>query len=103
MSLAYSGVTMLRITRQVGGSRGGIHLRLDGQVSGPWVEELRRACDEVLSQSRGDALVLDLANVSFVDAEGLALFRALAARESRLANCSPFVREQLKETANACR
>ena len=77
-------------------------LRLEGQVRGPWVEELRRACDQVLGNNghRGNRLVLDLAEVSFIDADGVALFRELAARRVTLTTGSPFVTEQLKETVN---
>ena len=74
-------------------------LKLEGQVRGQWVEELRRACSEALSQSRG-GLTLDLADVSFIDAEGLALFRDLASRDVAFHNCSLFAAEQLKAVAN---
>jgi ABC-type transporter Mla MlaB component len=68
-------------------------LRLAGSVSGPWVSELRRLCEPALS---GEArLTLDLADVWFVDAEGVALFRELRGHQVTLQNCSPFVAEQL--------
>jgi anti-anti-sigma regulatory factor len=91
---------MLRITdgRTADEPNSGM-LRLEGQVTGPWVEELRRVCNELISK-RGDAtqrLVLDLSNVSFVDANGIALFRELTAHLVSLTNCSAFVTEQLKE------
>jgi anti-anti-sigma regulatory factor len=77
-------------------------LRLEGQVSGPWVEELRRACDQLLDDNahHGNWLVLDLANVSFIDTDGVMLFRELTARRVLVTNCSPFVAEQLKVVAN---
>jgi anti-anti-sigma regulatory factor len=76
-----------------------VFLRLEGQVRGPWVEELRRACDQILGKNGhvGNRLVLDLAEVSFIDADGLTLFRQLTARRVLVTNCSPFVAEQLKE------
>jgi anti-anti-sigma regulatory factor len=40
--------------------------------------------------------VLDLAEVSFIDADGLALFRDLSTRHVALSNCSLFAAELLK-------
>jgi len=79
-----------------------IFLRLEGQVRGPWVEELRRACGRFLGQNghNGTRLVLDLAGVSFIDGDGLALFRELTSHRVVVTNCSPFVAEQLKEVAD---
>jgi len=80
-------------------------LRLEGQVRGPWVEELRRACEHVLGENGhcGNRLVLDLAGVSFIDADGVALIRELTSRLVRVTSCSPFVAEQLKEVADVDR
>ena len=69
-------------------------LRVEGRVIGPWVEELRRSCEPVLAT--GARLTLDLGDVSFVDADGVALIRSLRQRQVALSNCSPFVAEQLK-------
>jgi hypothetical protein len=94
---------MLKITSMTG--QQSASLRLEGKVSGPWVEELRRACDEILGSNahHGNGLVLDLADVSFIGADGLALFRELTARRVVVTNCSPFVAEQLKEVADVDR
>lgn len=95
---------MLRITggTSANGTTRGEALRLEGQVAGPWVEELRRVCNELTGMSGAAArpLVLDLTNVSFVDANGVALFRELTTRLVSLTNCSVFVAEQLKEVTN---
>ena len=72
-----------------------VALRLEGQLVGPWIEELRNSCERVLIQ--GKQLTLDLAGLSFVDREGIALLRALAERRVAFANCSRFVAELLKE------
>jgi anti-anti-sigma regulatory factor len=69
-------------------------LKLEGRVIGPWVEEVRRSCDEVLAA--GASLTLDCSEVSFVDREGVELFRRLRSRQVELSNCSRFVAEQLK-------
>ena len=85
---------MLRIAHNETGQTGVEVLRLEGKVVGCWVEELRRSCDDMLRA--GQRLVLDLADVSFIDIAGLALFEELAARQVTLRNCSPFAAEQLK-------
>jgi hypothetical protein len=69
-------------------------LQLEGHVSGPWVEELRGVSERLLAQ--GQQLTLDLAGVSFLDQDGIALVRGLAARHVALLNRSPFVAEQLR-------
>jgi anti-anti-sigma regulatory factor len=74
---------------------GKVTLRLEGQVSGPWVEELRRSCERILAT--GGGLILDLAEVSFVDRDGVALCGRLQSRHVTFLHCSPFVTEQLKQ------
>ena len=69
-------------------------LRLEGRVAGPWVTEVQKACEKLLSEGR--ALKLDLAEVSFVDQTGLSLLSSFRSRGISLAECSPFVAEQLK-------
>lgn len=75
-------------------SAGTATLRLEGRVMGPWVEEVRRSCRDALG--RGIAVTLDLSAVSFVDADGIVLFRELASREVALANTTPFIAAQLR-------
>jgi anti-anti-sigma regulatory factor len=97
---------MLRISceRQPGDTHPTL-LRLDGEIAGPWAVELRRVAIEVIggNGSSGSGLVLDLAGVSFLSADGLALFRELATRGVQFFNCSMFVAEQLKGVANVNR
>jgi anti-anti-sigma factor len=69
-------------------------LRVEGEVKGCWVEELRRSCDEALVRS--SRLHLDLKDVFFVDSCGVALLKNLSERQVALLNVSPFVEEQLK-------
>ena len=83
---------MLRIS-EVQSSSKTVMLRVEGEVKGCWVEELRRSCEDVLSL--GAQLVLELAGVSFIDADAIALIRALKDRHVVLTNLSPFIAEQL--------
>jgi hypothetical protein len=69
-------------------------LLLEGRVIGRWVDEVRRSCRDALGRSRD--VVIDLRDVSFVDAEGILLLRDLASRRVALANTTPFVAAQLK-------
>jgi hypothetical protein len=76
-------------------------LYLEGQVSGPWLAEVKRCCDRALAVTR--RLTLDLENVSYVDRDAITLFRELKAREVNITNCSPFVAEQLRELESSHR
>jgi len=84
---------MLKIVSLANGN-GTATLVLEGRLIGPWVEELRRSCDQAIGSS--GELTLDLGGVSFVDRAGIALLRTLADDHARLVNCSPFVAEQLR-------
>ena len=97
---------MLRISRATtADDEGPVLLRLEGQVVGPWVKELRRTCLDVLVNNghSGHRLVLDLSEVSFLDADGVALFRELTAHHVLLTNFSLFAAEQLKEVVDVDR
>jgi hypothetical protein len=85
---------MLRIV-VVESEDGSVTLRLAGRLIGPWVAELGQASDRALA--RGGRVVLDLAQVSFIDRQGIALVGSLRERGAGLRDCSPFVREQLRE------
>jgi ABC-type transporter Mla MlaB component len=84
---------MLRISPIDSGNHRAI-LRLEGRVAGPWVAELRTACEKVLGEGR--TLDLNLAEVSFLDQAGVGLLANVRARGVQLRECSPFVAEQLK-------
>jgi ABC-type transporter Mla MlaB component len=76
----------------------GTALRLEGAMIGPWVDEVRKACEPFLGDS--SSLTLDLADISFVDRSGVALFKELLNSQVRLVNCSSFITEQLKENGD---
>jgi|KBSMisStandDraft_5_1062788.scaffolds.fasta_scaffold430540_2 hypothetical protein len=85
--------SMLKITRdQDARPDGGTLFRLEGQIAGRWVDELRLAC----TGSRVPPLTLDLKNVTFIDAAGIAFFDEVWT-EITLVNCSLFAAEQLKD------
>jgi anti-anti-sigma regulatory factor len=74
-----------------------VTLRLEGRIVGPWVAELRRACEEVLTTGR--PLNLHLGEVEFMDPHGVALLSGLQSRGVALLECTPFAAEQLKTTS----
>lgn len=85
---------MLRIWEEAG-EGGRTVLRLEGEVKGQGVEEVARECERRLGAAH--ALELDLGDVVFVDRAGIGLLRDLVKRNVAIANCSPFLTEQLKE------
>jgi hypothetical protein len=71
-----------------------VTLKLEGRVVGPWVDEVRQVCETLLSVGR--VLRLDLTDVTFADASGVAALSGFKSRGVTFTNCSPFVEEQLK-------
>ena len=74
-----------------------VRLRLDGQVTGRWVELLRRTCEAQLK--KGARVTLDMENVSFADRDGIALLRSLTDRRVEILNALPFIAQQIREAA----
>ncbi|MGA2535561.1 MAG: hypothetical protein ABSF53_06070 [Terracidiphilus sp.] len=89
---------MLRIT-VVESTKMAVTLRVEGRITGPWVEELRTACN-VHSLPDEVQLSLELTDISFADTAGIALLRELRARGVGLIRTAPFLAEQLKEGAS---
>ena len=88
---------MLRVM-VVESSRSAVTLRVEGRITGAAVEELRRACD-VHTTPDEVRLSLELADVSFADAAGIALLKELRSRGVGLLRTNPFMAEQLKDGA----
>lgn len=73
-------------------------LRLDGRLVNEWVEVLRSSYEQAFQNQHH--LTLDLAGVSFADHEGVNLLRQLEQQQVAFINCSPFLREQMKQSIN---
>ena len=71
-------------------------LRVEGRITGPWVEELRAACN-LHSLPEEVQLSLELADVAFADAAGIELLKELRSRGVGLVRTAPFLAEQLKD------
>jgi len=83
---------MLKVTK-VASSNSEITLRLDGRVTGQWVELLRESTDSVLEE--GMLLTLDFENICFIDCEGIVLIKSLIGRGARQVNAPLFIAEQI--------
>ena len=84
---------MLKIS-QVDPVNHAVVLQLEGRVVGPWVTELQKSSEAVLTEGR--SLKLNLADVEFMDVQGVTLLASLRSRGVSLLECPPFAAEQLK-------
>jgi anti-anti-sigma regulatory factor len=82
---------MLRVHTEAD-PKGGMVVRLEGSLVGPWIDEVRR----VLIAVPGGALAIDLTGLDYADTDGERLLRDLA-RRAELRGCSPFLTELLRE------
>jgi anti-anti-sigma regulatory factor len=83
---------MLRITPV---DRKGVKmLHLEGKLVGPWVNEMKAACEQVAGLP--SPVALDLSAVTYVDEAGMALLRQLVQQGVGFAGVSRFVAELLR-------
>jgi ABC-type transporter Mla MlaB component len=66
---------MLRITLEKGPEF--VTLKLEGELSGLWVDELRRLWNDVRNGEMARSLAVDLSDVTFVNSEGQALLKRM--------------------------
>ncbi|TMA91794.1 MAG: STAS domain-containing protein [Deltaproteobacteria bacterium] len=85
---------MMRITR-VPGTDGVARLHIEGRLTGDGVKELASSCEAYLALRH--PLLLDLADVTFVDREGVGVLEWAVRSGAALAGCSPFLNELLRE------
>ena len=88
---------MLKISR-TGKANHSVTLTLEGSVVGAWVNEARETCEKFLGEGR--TVRLNLAEVSFVDQDGMKCLANLISKGVALVDCSLFVEEQLRSAAN---
>jgi len=73
---------MLKIT--VDNTINAATLKLEGRLAGPWVSELERSWCAVKDDSRDKPVMVDLCEVTFVDAEGRKLLSWMYEQGARL-------------------
>lgn len=69
-------------------------LKLEGKLLAPWIGELESACGG--SATHPERVNLDLAGLTFVDAEGARFLNGLIGDGARVIACSGFVSEMLR-------
>jgi len=84
---------MLRITKVADGS-GAVTLKVEGRIVSEWVQVLERECLEGLRKKR--EVVLDFADVAFVDGQGIRMLRRLRTRAVQLVNVSALLEDLLR-------
>jgi hypothetical protein len=75
----------------------GITARLEGQIRGQWVDEVRTYCERLLED--GHLVTLDVKEVSFLDRDAVTLLRQLTTKGVRLVNRTAFLAELLRSEA----
>jgi len=87
---------MLKITVQP--DEKGTKILLEGRLAGPWVEELDRSWRQVSGGEAGRVIV-DLHNVTFVDAEGKGMLRQMCKSGAELQASGCLMRCLVEEIA----
>jgi ABC-type transporter Mla MlaB component len=86
---------MLRIT--IHDSSRELRMKLEGKLSGPWVEELRQCWRTASSTTAGRATALDLGEVDFVDSGGQALLGEMYRQGVRFEAATPLIQVLVDE------
>jgi hypothetical protein len=75
---ASEGLNTLRITFQ--DTDEAVEMRLEGRVAGPWASELDRVWLDTASRVAAKKLIIDLHNVTYADAAGKNVLKAIYAQ-----------------------
>jgi hypothetical protein len=87
---------MLRLTR-IALSHSTQTIKLEGELLGPWIDEVRKVF--ALGTDLSGRTSLDLRALTFVDAAGEGLLRDLIGRGIEVVACSNYVAELLRSNA----
>ena len=91
--------TMLRITVQSDPPT--LTFRLEGRLTGPWVQELEACWQSTAAGRPGPVIRFDLTGVTFIDAAGKAFLAARRAQGAELVVSGCWMRAVVAELANA--
>ncbi|HEV2177382.1 MAG TPA: hypothetical protein VGW33_09295 [Terriglobia bacterium] len=78
-------------------------LKLEGKLSGPWVEELGRSWSEISKRAPAQSPVVDLSDVTFISSEGQKLLKSMYRQGADLQSRSlltQFILSQVKNGSN---
>ncbi len=90
---------MLKITLH--DSAGEFRLKLEGKLSGLWVQELQQCWQTASSTTQGRKTVVDLGEVDFVDPQGQTLLCDMHAQGVEMEAVTPLICSVLKEVCAA--
>lgn len=90
MNYAFALSAMLRITLDDRPRL--LTFKLEGQLAGAWVAELRQCWKRALADRGHRRLVIDLTNVTFVDPEGVRLLESIHGERVRFVSSGPMMR-----------
>jgi anti-anti-sigma regulatory factor len=93
---------MLRITLAQGPQPS--ILKLEGKLSGPWVNELEHSWTEMLQSGLAPSVPVDLSDVTFISSEGKTLLKTMLQQGADLQSRSlltQFILGQIKDESQA--
>ncbi len=90
---------MLKITLH--DSPQAIRFQLEGKLVGPWVREMEQCWRTAESIRKQKALIIDLAEVTFIDSDGKELLETLAQAGAQFLATAPMTKAICGECANA--
>ena len=91
---------MLRITLQNGARP--TTIRLEGKLSGPWVDELARAWAGLTTGGPDRAVTVDLSEVTFIDSAGKKLLSSLVDDGAQLRAAHLMTKYVVKQIMENC-
>jgi hypothetical protein len=90
---------MLKIT--IHDSAAALRFRLEGRLTGPWVDELRQCWRTAASTTGGRETVLDLREVDFVCPDGQELLSEMYGKGVRLLAATPLIQAMVEEISHS--
>jgi ABC-type transporter Mla MlaB component len=86
---------MLRVTETR--TEHGTWLILEGRLTGPWVDEVKRCWKRLLARGTGQATFIDVREVSFIDESGKALLSEMHHAGARLVSSGVLMNSVVQE------
>ena len=74
-----------------------LRFRLEGKLSGPWVNELRQCWQTASSTTAGRNTVVDLRDVDFIDSQGESLLSEMHEQRVQLHANTPLIRSLVEQ------
>jgi len=86
---------MLRITTET--TAEGTGIKVEGRLAGPLVHELERTWHQVLTGKFATPIIVDLCGVTFIDAKGKCILRAMCNEGAAFRACGPDITATVDE------